>query len=191
MYQKYHTDSLVLRSYDRGEADRVFMLYTREFGLVWARASSVRREESRMRYSLQNHALSRISLIRGARGWRIAGTLPGHSLAGATREASAVFARVASLIERLVKGEERNEYLFGTLTEAHAVLRESSNTALPAIELLCVARVLYALGYVSSEALSTALFTHTAFQVAHLEEAEVSRSVLLSSVNKALAETHL
>ena len=28
MYQKYQTDALVLQSYERGEADRVFMLLT-------------------------------------------------------------------------------------------------------------------------------------------------------------------
>ena len=59
------------------------------------------------------------------------------------------------------------------------------------IEIVCVARVLYALGYLSAEALETALFTHTAYASEHLLEAETKRNKLLSSINKAIAETHL
>jgi recombinational DNA repair protein (RecF pathway) len=190
MYEKYQTEALVLRSYERGEADRVFALFTREFGLVWARASSVRRESSRLRYSLQNYSISNVSLVRGKTGWRAVGaTARTHIEGGVT--AAATFARIASLVERLVNGEEKSEYLFATLSDAHAALRRESRELHGAIELLCVARVLYALGYVSAEALGTALFTHTAFTHAELTEAEAARTKLLSSVNRALNETHL
>lgn len=188
MYQKYQTDAIVLRSYERGEADRVYALYTKEFGLVWARASAVRRESSRMRYSLQNFALVNVSLVRGTTGWRAVGA---RAISAIGSEAGATFARIGKLVERLVGGEETNEYLFATLLDAREALRREPRTLFGAIELLCVARVLYTLGYVSSEALGTALFTHTAFTHTELEEAEKERIRLLSSVNKALSETHL
>ena len=73
MYQKYQTEAIVLRSYERGEADRVFALYTKEFGFVWARASAVRRENSRQRYALQNYGLATLGLVRGTSGWRVVG----------------------------------------------------------------------------------------------------------------------
>ena len=73
MYQKYQTEALVLGSRERGEADRVFALYTRDFGLVWARASGVRRENSKMRYALQSYCYIQTGLVRGKRGWRLAG----------------------------------------------------------------------------------------------------------------------
>lgn len=185
MYQKYQTEAIVLRSYERGEADRVFALYTKEFGLVWARASAVRRESSKMRYALQNYALASVSLVRGARGWRAAGAQArAHSTA-------ASFARAAKLIERLVGGEEKNDYLFDTLIEAHAAFLQEPVEKHPTIELLCVARILYALGYVSADALGTALFSHVAYALPDLAEAEATRLKLLASVNKALSETHL
>ncbi|MEK7107305.1 MAG: hypothetical protein AAB899_03920, partial [Patescibacteria group bacterium] len=59
------------------------------------------------------------------------------------------------------------------------------------IELVCVARVLFALGYISNEALKSALLTHTAYADEHLREAERVRDELLSSVNRAISETHL
>lgn len=230
MYQKYHTEAIVLRSYERGEADRVFALYTKEFGLVWARSSAVRRESSRQRYALQNNARVMVSLIRGTTGWRAVGASALTQIQDTA--ALAVFARAAKLVERLVGGEEQSAYLFTTLTDAHAALLREPRELHGAIELLCVARILYALGYlsveafhhshasfspenvrdpasprqapalrrsptpvslgcVSAEALGTALFTHTAFTHAALEEVEQSRGKLLSSVNKALSETHL
>lgn len=191
MYQKYQTEAIVLRSYERGEADRVFALYTKEFGLVWARASAVRRESSRQRYALQNYALANVSLVRGATGWRATGAAARTYIESANTSGLATFARAASLVERLVGGEERNEYLFATLAEAHAALAREPKEAHAAIELLCVARVLYSLGYVSAEALGTALFTHTAYSLPELTEAEAARTKLLSSVNKALSEAHL
>ncbi len=190
MYQKYHTEALVLGSRENGENDRVFALYTKDFGLVRARASAVRKESSRMRYALQNYARADVSLIKGKRGWRAAGAFAIANTSGDSRSITA-FARIAELTTRLVHGEEKNDYLFSVLAEAHGALMRERVEASATIEIVCVARVLYALGYLSAEALETALFTHTAYTGKHLEEAELMRDKLLSSINRAIAETHL
>jgi len=190
MYQKYHTEALVLGSWESGETDKAFALYTRDFGLVRARASAVRSESSRMRYALQSYSLAGVSLVKGKRGWRAAGALPARGARGDKRGIGA-FARVAELTLRLVHGEEKNEYLFAALVEAHEALMQEKCEAFGTIELVCVARLLYALGYISNEALSTALFTHTAYTGESLTEAETLKDKLLSSVNKAIAETQL
>ena len=180
MYQKYQTEALVLGSRPSGENDRVFSLYTKDFGLVRARASAVRTERSKMRYALQSYARADVSLVRGGDTSRIAGG-----------EGARAYARIAELTLRLVHGEEKNDFLFATLAEAHDTLMQNSVSAWATIEIVCVARVLFALGYLSAEALQTALFTHTAYGNAHLQEAEGLRDKLLSSINKAIAETHL
>ena len=156
MYQKYQTDALVLGSRESGENDRVFVLFTREFGLVRARASAVRAEKSRMRYALQNYSRANAALVRGKRGWRLAGALPVKSAVG-DRRGVAAFARISELTVRLVHGEEKNDYLFAALTEAHDCLMQEKCEAFGTIEIVCVARILYTLGYLSEEALSTAL----------------------------------
>ena len=190
MYKKYHTDALVLKSREHGEADRVLVLYTKDFGLVWARSSAVRTEASRMRYSLQNYTRANVSLVRGKRGWRVAGAI---SLQGGSDkiECISTFARIAELAMRLVAGEEENPYLFAALAEAHNALMQGDCPERATIEVVCVARILYALGYLSAEALGTALFTHTAYASEHLHEAEAVREELLSQINRAISETHL
>lgn len=189
-YQKYHTEAIVLRGYDQGEADRVFSLYTREFGLVRARASAVRAEKSKMRYALQPYAHVALSLVRGAKGWRAAGAAHRATFEVLCESGVRTFARIAALVERLVVGEERSDYLFETIKDAHEALRlKTSDHA--AIELLCVARILYVLGYLSPEALGTVFFQGTGYSdqdVAHLENARAS---MLASVNAAIAQTQL
>ena len=190
MYQKYQTEAVVLGSREVGEADRVYALFTRNFGLVRARASAVRSEKSKMRYALQNYARAEVSLVKGKRGWRLAGA---SALKNASGDPCGVgaFARICELVIRLVNGEEKNDYLFAALAEAHGALMVEKCDAFGTIEIVCVARLLYALGYISTEALSTALFTHTAYTGESLLEAETMRDKLLSSINKAIAETHL
>lgn len=190
MYQKYHTEALVLGSREIGEADRLVSLFTRDFGLVRARASGVRAERSKMRYATQDYSRARVSLVRGKRGWRLAGAAALKSATG-SRKSISTFARIAELTMRLVHGEEKNDYLFAVLAEAHETLMRERVEASATIEIVCVARVLYALGYLSAEALETALFTHTAYTGEHLLEAEMMRPKLLSSINRAIAETHL
>jgi|ERR1700733_9270817 DNA repair protein RecO len=190
MYQKYNTDALVLGSREHGEADKAFALFTKDFGLVRARASAVRNERSKMRYALQKYSRANVSLIKGKRGWRVAGAAATKSASGDLRGIS-TFARISELVLRLVHGEEKNEYLFAALSEAHDALMVPQCDAFGMIEIICVARTLFALGYISSEALSTALFTHTAYTGESLLEAETMKDKLLLSINKAIAETQL
>ena len=191
MYQKYNTEALILSCREFGEADKVFALYTKDFGLVRARASAVRSEKSKMRYALQKFSRANVSLVKGKRGWRVAGATATKSATGDLRGVL-TFARICELVLRLVQGQEQNEYLFAALAEAQAALmaKENSNV-IGVIEIVCVARILYALGYISNEALSTALFSHTAYTGESLLEAETLKDKLLSSINKAIAETQL
>jgi len=190
MYQKYYTEALVLESSERGEADRVFALYTKDFGLVRARASAVRSENSRMRYALQSYSHVQVALVRGKRGWRAGGATLIARIGGDI-EGVSTFARIARLVTRLVAGEEQNTYLFAALVEAHIALIKNTREAYPMIEVVCVARTLFALGYLSSEALQTTLFAHASYTEKDLAEALTLKERLLTSINRAISETHL
>lgn len=181
----------MLHSREIGEADKLCVLYTRDFGLVRARVSGVRNEKSKMRYALQHYSRTTVGLIRGNRGWRLAGAIALET--GARKDAAGVrvFARISELVSRLVVGEEEHPYLYEALSQAHDALMQETCESSASIEIVAVARVLYALGYISAEALQTALFTHTAYGIEHLNEAELIRDDLLLSINRALSETHL
>lgn len=187
MYQKYHTEAFVLGHHEVGESDRIYALFSREFGLVRARAGAVRSEYSKMRYSLQTSSYIDVSLVKGQRGWRAAGaSVIATPLSG---DALRVFARASRLVLRLVHGEEKNDYLYSILSSVHQTLRAATREPLPVIELVCVARILYSLGYLSADALGSALFTHTSFAFEDIQT--VGESKLLKTINTALSETQL
>lgn len=196
MYEKYQTEALILGGRNIGEADKILTLYTRDFGLVRARVSAIRAEGSRMRYALQNFSRVQVALVRGARGWRVAGALPNGAPVQTSLLGVPTFARIAHLTMRL-SGEEKNDYLFEALSGAHAALARVSADEHATVELMCVARILYALGYISKEALDLsapreiALFTHATYVSEYLKNAEELRDKLLPTINRAIAETHL
>lgn len=184
MYYTYTTRAFVVEQFPVGEADMVCVLYTKDFGLIRAKAQGLRNEVSKLRYTLQSQNLCDVSLIRGYAQWRIVGADAGSELGVCHR---ALFARILKLVTRLVNGEEKDANLFSILTDAYAV---AASKQLPVhAELLTVCTVLIALGYVSKDVIpvgevslqSDAL---DAFMVQH-------RSLILKSVNEALQHSHL
>lgn len=190
MYEKYTTDAVVLAQYDLREHDRTFALYTRDFGLVHARASGVRKMESRMRSAITLFSPASVSLVRGTRGWRLAGARA-STYEALSIEGVHAYARIAQLLMRLVRGEERNGYLFEVLCGARSACAAPNALSVAAAELLCVARMLYALGYLSPQALTAALFTHAQYAEQDLGMVEHAKKDILGTVNSALAETQL
>jgi len=190
-YEKYTTEAIVLKSFEQGEADKTLALFTRDFGLIFAKCVGLRKNESKMRYALQDFSCASASLIRGKRGWRLAGAMALCSSAGAQLQGINSFSNIARLLQRLIQGEEKNTYLFDAVREAHMYLLKGSNELRPTIELICVARILHALGYLSAEATSTALFKESHYGETQITEAERIRAMLLRSVNEAIAESQL
>ncbi len=178
MYAKYHTEAVVVSMDVIGENDAYVTLYTADFGLIRARARALREERSRMRYAVQTGAISYVSLIRGTRGWRLAGARAESSaLEG---DAARAYARVLALVDRL-GGEEANDALFEALSAGRDILAEHP-AEWDLIELLSVARVLRALGFLSDEALGRVPGTSESLPLLRTE-----RERYLRLVNDALA----
>ena len=187
-YRIYRTEALVVRALPHRDADRLLVLYTADFGLLFARASGIRRERSRLRYALGELSLAEVALVRGKAGWRITGAI---ARAGAPRQKQALLslARIGALLSRLVHGENRDPYLFSTLAAAHRALHAGSDPE--AIEVVTVSRVLHALGYVAPGADDAALYADTAYAAASLQEVEQVLPRLVGRINAALAATQL
>jgi recombinational DNA repair protein (RecF pathway) len=71
--EKYVTQCLVIESYDQGEHDRVYKLFTREFGMITAHAKSVRKLESKLRAHVMPRSMSLVTLVQGKEIWRLVG----------------------------------------------------------------------------------------------------------------------
>lgn len=196
MYHIYHTPGFVIASRPRGEANRQFDILTRDLGLIRASAQGVRYLKSKLRYNLQDFSVCDFSLVRGKESWRITSALLLDDIYRdfkQTPEAAALFGRVFKLLDRLLRGEEKNEPIFGALEAAHRFLREENSTseAVRNCEYITVLRLLYHLGYL---ALSPDLEEFT--RSPYLDRALVSRMGTvrhraLTEINRSLKESQL
>lgn len=189
-YQKYTTDALVVGSMPRGEADKTLMLYTRDFGLVRALAKGMREERSRLRHALQDLSLVRVSLISGKGGWRVAGVSLYESWSRRGISGACSLARVMSLLQKLVQGEEQNNYLYETLAGAHFALKGREDVR-DEVETLCVLRLLYALGYIAPHTGDEGLFQDSLYDISALARVRTRRKEFVKIINSSFAESQL
>lgn len=193
MHHIYHTESFVLASRSTGEDSKTLVLYTRDLGLVHARAQALRKLSSKLRYTLQDYSRAQVDLVRGKEVWRITTAVPldSHGEIRRDLEKGGVFARVSSLIARLCAGEDPNPEVFAVLVDMTEMLseRSASQEALRSIELFCVARILIALGYLSRATLSE--ISEGSVSVPETFSDPVFRKSLLIQINQAMAEAQL
>lgn len=149
MYNLHHTEGIILSANDFGEADRIYNIYTKNFGKVSVFAKGVRLEKSKLRGHLAPHSLIRLSFIEGKEFMRLVDSEEILSLP-AQEEIFSVFAKSCALVERMVRGQEKDENLWDFLQSAFLYL---CHTWCPTkdFEPIFKTRLLHRLGYVSSD----------------------------------------
>ncbi|OHA27002.1 MAG: hypothetical protein A3C06_04525 [Candidatus Taylorbacteria bacterium RIFCSPHIGHO2_02_FULL_46_13] len=194
MHHIYETQSFVLSATSSGEADRQFLLYTREFGLVRAIGQGVRELKSKLRYSLQPYSHSVVNLVKGRSGWRLTNArLEKNHYQARHGDPMRVMilARVFSLLRRMLHGEEQNKQLFDAVAGGLAFLESAQDISLPEVELVIVLRILYHLGYVGSSPSFSSALVNGVWDTTLLSEAVRERRAVLRSVNESLKASHL
>jgi DNA repair protein RecO (recombination protein O) len=196
MYIVYPTEGIILKSVPIGEADCYYSILTRDLGLVFAEAKGVRKMESKLRYSLLTFGAADFSLIRGKGRWRIASAeLKRHYFAELKGEepAKMMLARAASLVTRLVQGEERNEQLYDNFKNGASFLADQKPRGqfLRNTEYLLALRVLFSLGYLGSMPGWNSFTTTPQFDERMLVEVGSVEREVLSVINQSLRESQL
>ena len=148
-YTTYTTEALVCGTLKRNTSDSSYLLFTKEAGMLYANARSVRVEKSKQRYALQDFSLIRVSLVKGKTGWRI-GSVESHK--NYYNEAINKTARgsVVSLfrfLRRFIKGEEIMSDVF-TETVSYLEFLRGDIVERPFMEEVFQLRLLSKFGYV-------------------------------------------
>ncbi len=195
-HHHYDTEALVVWGSAEGEANRSLLLFTKELGLVRGLARGVRRERSKLRYSLRELSHTRVSLVRGREVWRVTGAVImadfHQALLGQPRSQK-LAARLCLLLRRLLPGEEKNEVLFNVVIQALAYLSEKKphGEVLSAVEHLTVLRMLAALGYRSSDPSFAGVLSSADIGEPSLTLMSGYRHQSIAEINALLHETHL
>lgn len=190
----HHTEGIILSSRNKGEADKVITVYTRELGLVRASAQGVRRAQSKLRFALQDLSHAKIDFVHGKEVWRITSATPQSSFAYARKyyENTIFMARVARLVERLCTGEESNPEIFHNLVQAFYTLDHENVSAdtREALELHLVLSILYTLGYVGDDG-EIAHYLNADFDPQFSKDLLNKRKSIVLAINRALRESQL
>ena len=174
-HQIYLTEGIIIKKRDFGEADRLFWIYTEKFGMIMASAKGVRLEKSKLRGNLDVFTYGDFAVISSKDFWRLVDARETISakLNHDSAEHVKIFARIASLLARMIKGEERNEEIWKQLKILFLNLfkKNVEKKDLKDLEIRSTAAILKTLGY--------------------MEEAPSSGNGLISAINRAIKESML
>ena len=190
-YQTYTTEALVCGTFNRNTADRSYLLFTKEAGMLFAEARSVREERSRQRFALQDFSHVRVSLIKGKNSWKI-GSIESKSnfFSNATsKEARGSVVTIFRLLRRFLSGQEPAPILFEYVVSLlQTVSSETSGRA--TLEKIFHVRLLRELGYVDTRTVPTVIES----DITTLQTTEISVDVIVQLdkiIDKAVATSHL
>jgi DNA repair protein RecO len=191
MHHKYNTEAFILKSLSHKDADKIYFLFTEEFGLIKSIATGVRLLKSKLRYHLSDFSYISVSLVRGKEYWRIVGAEHPANFSKNKKNNQEIFSfygKIFSLILRLVHGEERNRELFLAIKGSFLKAREEKMTL--GLECLSAARIMRSLGYLKTEGFEE-LFKNYDYDEDTIKLAESMCKKIIKEINKSLDETHL
>lgn len=140
---------------EAGEADRLFSVFTKDFGRIEAMAQGVRHLKSKLRYNLEMFSCVRLGLVAGRDFWRIVDAEELNNLAGIRKSPQKIFAagRIIRLLDRMVRGQEQDINLWTEVKNSLIFLDDAPAPApeknLKTFQLLTGLKILSCLGYVS------------------------------------------
>ncbi len=188
----YTTPGFIVHSAPHAEAGKYFLIFTRDLGMIGATAQGVRLSQSKLRFHAQDFSCSLFSIVKGKEVWRMTGA---KEIEGKDDIKNAddlkLYARILSLLRRLVSGEEKNEKLFDIIYGFHEFLTKNplQKEEREMLEYLVVLRMLNELGYVKNT--FGELVTGQEIDEDILEKVKENKDQIVKEINSGLKESQL
>ncbi len=124
MFIHYRTRGFIINKTDRGESDRIFTIFTEDFGKLELLAKAERKIKSKLRAGLELFYLSEIEFIQGKIYKTLTDTILIESFAGIREDLDKlkVAHQITEVLDTLVKGEEPDQQIWQLLSESLKVL---------------------------------------------------------------------
>lgn len=196
-YHVYTTDAFILDCRSRGEADRLFYLFTKDLGLIRAVATGVRLQKSKLAGHLNNYSYIKVSVIRGKEVWRITDASTNELGVNLLRDPSLreVYVRFLGFIKRMVFGEEADSQTFDTLVKAFATIwsgyKIGEKVDIRVFEALLMIRLLRRFGYMRKTGELEQFLVEDDYSSDRINAFTEHRSVAIKEINTALKTSHL
>lgn len=191
MHAIHHTRAVILKSLPSKEGDKLFWLFTEEFGLVVAVATGIRKPGAKLASQLIDYSFVEADLVKGREVWRLVSAVPIMSpVSGKTTHPLArAYVRMLATLERFLVDEGVHTELFAHIYEC-AELLESEYIDGRRFDTLAIWRTLEMLGYIAVEDADIPLTAMSFLEtLEHLDEERTRRMIV--AVNATIKETHL
>lgn len=128
MFTHYRTQGFILKKEDRGEADRIFTIYTKDFGKLELLAKAVRKIKSKLRVGLELFYLSEVEFIQGKAHKTLTDAILINNFKNLKRDSEklAIAYKILEVLDGLVKGQEPDEKIWRLLEETFEKLNGCS-----------------------------------------------------------------
>lgn len=127
MFRHYRTQGFILKKTDWGEADRIFTIYTKDFGKLEILAKAERKIKSKLKGGLELFYLSEIEFIQGKTHKTLTDTIliDNFPILRKDLERLSIAYRISEVLDNLIKGQELDEKIWNLLNETFNKLNSS------------------------------------------------------------------
>jgi len=119
MFIRYRTFGFVFKKEERGEADQIFKIFTKDFGKIEVLGKGIRKISSKLRSQIDIFYLSEIEFIQGKIHKRLTDALlikKFKNLRKSFKRLSIAY-KICEILDELIKGEEKDERIWNLILE--------------------------------------------------------------------------
>lgn len=184
----YQTPAVILQARNYQESNKLLIMYTRDFGLLYIAAQSLRSAHSKMKYHTLVYSLVDIDVVRGKDLWRLTGIHQRvSSLSFVEKEWYPLLEKLASLLVRLIPGEEPHPEVWYELGRLYMLIEQDSFHE--SIEYIIITRILHHLGYWSGS--EPIIHDEEPYTEARYQWVEEHKRELVKKINQGLTDSQL
>lgn len=131
MKTHYKTQGFVFKQEDRLETDRVFSIFTLNFGRVEIFGKAIRKIASKLRGGIEMFSLSEIEFIQGEKKKTLTDAISIEKFKHIQQvpEKFEIAYTISNVVDSFIKGEQEDQVMFGLLRETFHKLNTASSHA--------------------------------------------------------------
>ncbi|MEK7478080.1 MAG: DNA repair protein RecO [Patescibacteria group bacterium] len=199
-YHLYHTEGLVLGERAYGEANKIYYILTPDLGLIAVLAQGIRHLQSKLKFHLDKFAHIKLVVVRGRELWRLTNAEKVNDLDGIYKNPAKLkqLAKVFSVLNHLIQGEEKAEELFVEVKrslEFLADLKQPAKNEKPLLinwEYVVLLRLLKHLGYLKQESSLMEFIESEQWDQAMVAKMTREKRILATKlINSSLLHSHI
>lgn len=128
MTTRYKTKAFVFKKNDLNESDRVFSVFTDDFGRLDIFAKAIRKAVSKLRSGIDIFFMSDIEFIQGRNRKTLTDTTVIEKINNLTPDKFGIASMIGDVLDNFIKGEEKDENIFNLINNTFVILNDYTIT---------------------------------------------------------------